>query len=150
MRVRVKGWNFAALLAAGLVASALAADDAATKRDLFTVITLNGMPCGEVVSVASRAENDHVATCKDGNRYRVFLNAEAAWSSRNSRETRMFFGYNGLWGLLILAGDIWAIINIFQSSVSNEKKLLWTLVVLLLPVLGLILWFVLGPRDRKP
>ena len=76
MRVRVKGWNFAALLAAGLVASALAADDAATKRDLFTVITLNGMPCGEVVSVASRAENDHVATCKDGNRYRVFLNAE--------------------------------------------------------------------------
>jgi len=62
----------------------------------------------------------------------------------------MFFGYNGLWGLLILAGDIWAIINIFQSSVSNEKKLLWTLVVLLLPVLGLILWFVLGPSDRKP
>jgi len=61
----------------------------------------------------------------------------------------MFFGYNGLWGLLILAGDIWAIINIFQSSVSNEKKLLWTLVVLLLPVLGLILWFFLGPRDRQ-
>ena len=76
MRARVKGWNLATLLAAGLVASALAADDAATKRDLFTVITLNGMPCGEVVSVASRAENDHVATCKDGNRYRVFLNAE--------------------------------------------------------------------------
>ena len=76
MRVRVKGWNFATLLAAGLVASALAADDAATKKDLFTVITLNGMPCGEVVSVASRAENDHIATCKDGNRYRVFLNAE--------------------------------------------------------------------------
>jgi hypothetical protein len=61
----------------------------------------------------------------------------------------MFFGYNGLWGLLILAGDVWAIINIFQSSVSNEKKLLWTLVVLLLPVLGLILWLVLGPRDGK-
>jgi hypothetical protein len=62
----------------------------------------------------------------------------------------MNFGYNGLWGVLILAGDIWAIINIFQSSASNEKKLLWTLVVLLLPVLGLILWFFLGPRDRKP
>ena len=61
----------------------------------------------------------------------------------------MFSGYNSLWGLLILAGDIWAIINIFQSSVSNEKKLLWTLVVLLLPVIGLILWFFLGPRDRK-
>jgi hypothetical protein len=61
----------------------------------------------------------------------------------------MFSGYNSLWGLLILAGDIWAIINIFQSSVSNEKKLLWTLVVVLLPVLGLILWFFLGPRDGK-
>ena len=61
----------------------------------------------------------------------------------------MMFGYNSLWGVLILAGDIWAIINIFQSSVSNEKKLLWTLVVLLLPVLGLILWFFLGPRDGR-
>ena len=58
-------------------------------------------------------------------------------------------GYNGLVGLLILAGDIWAIINIFQSSASNEKKLLWTLVVLLLPLLGLILWFFLGPRGGR-
>jgi succinate dehydrogenase/fumarate reductase cytochrome b subunit len=58
-------------------------------------------------------------------------------------------GYNGLWGLLVLAGDIWAIINIFQSSVSNERKLLWVLVVILLPLLGLILWFFLGPRDRR-
>ncbi len=61
----------------------------------------------------------------------------------------MNFGYSGILGLLILAGDIWAIINIFQSSASNEKKLLWILVVALLPLLGLILWFFLGPRDRK-
>ena len=61
----------------------------------------------------------------------------------------MNFGYNGILGLLILAGDIWAIINIFQSPASNEKKLLWILVVVLLPLLGLILWFFLGPRDRK-
>jgi hypothetical protein len=61
----------------------------------------------------------------------------------------MDFGYSGILGLLILAGDIWAIINIFQSSTSNEKKLLWILVVVLLPLLGLILWFFLGPRDRK-
>ena len=58
-------------------------------------------------------------------------------------------GYNGLLGLLILIGDIWAVINILQSSASNEKKLLWILVVVLLPLLGLILWFFLGPRDRK-
>ena len=40
------------------------------------MITLNGLPCGEVVSVITRRENDHVATCRDGNRYHVFLNAE--------------------------------------------------------------------------
>ena len=61
----------------------------------------------------------------------------------------MNVGYNGLWGLLILAGDIWAIINILQSGASNEKKLLWIIVVVLLPVLGLILWFFLGPRGGK-
>jgi len=61
----------------------------------------------------------------------------------------MNFGYSGILGLLILAGDIWAIMNIFQSSASSEKKLLWILVVVLLPLLGLILWFFLGPRDRK-
>jgi succinate dehydrogenase/fumarate reductase cytochrome b subunit len=58
-------------------------------------------------------------------------------------------GYNGIIGLLILVGDIWALINIFQSSASNEKKLLWALVVILLPLLGLILWFFMGPRDGK-
>jgi hypothetical protein len=60
----------------------------------------------------------------------------------------MSVGYNGLLGLLVLAGDIWAIINIVQSSASSEKKLLWVLVVVILPLLGLILWFFLGPRDR--
>jgi succinate dehydrogenase/fumarate reductase cytochrome b subunit len=61
----------------------------------------------------------------------------------------MNFGYNSLWGVLILAGDIWAIINILQSSVSNEKKLIWIIAVVLLPLLGLILWYFLGPRERK-
>ena len=61
----------------------------------------------------------------------------------------MNIGYNGLWGLLVLAGDIWAIINIVQSSVSNEKKLIWVIAVVLLPLLGLILWYFLGPRDGK-
>ena len=61
----------------------------------------------------------------------------------------MNYGYPSVLGILILAGDVWAIINIFQSSASNEKKLLWTIVVLVLPVLGLILWFFLGPRGGK-
>jgi Phospholipase_D-nuclease N-terminal len=61
----------------------------------------------------------------------------------------MSIGYNSLWGLLVLAADIWAIINIFQSSVSNEKKLIWIIAVVLLPVLGFVLWFFLGPRNGK-
>jgi thiol:disulfide interchange protein len=59
------------------------------------------------------------------------------------------FGYNGLWGLLILAADIWAIINIAQSSASNEKKALWIVLVVVLPLVGLILWYFLGPRGGK-
>ncbi len=60
----------------------------------------------------------------------------------------MNFGYTGLTGLLVLAGDIWAILNISQSTVSNGKKLVWILVVLLLPLLGMVLWFFLGPRGK--
>jgi hypothetical protein len=60
----------------------------------------------------------------------------------------MNMGYS-LWGVLVLIGDIWAIINILQSSAANDKKLLWVIVVVLLPLIGLILWFFLGPRDRK-
>ncbi len=60
----------------------------------------------------------------------------------------MNFGYGGILGVLILIGDIWALINILQSSAANDKKLLWVVVVVLLPLLGLILWFFLGPRDR--
>ena len=57
--------------------------------------------------------------------------------------------YNGILGLLILIGDIWAIISIFQSGASNEKKALWIALVVLLPVVGLILWYFLGPRAGK-
>ena len=58
-------------------------------------------------------------------------------------------GMNGLWGLLVLAADIWAILNISQSAASNGKKLLRILLVLLLPVLGVIIWFFAGPRGGK-
>jgi hypothetical protein len=63
--------------------------------------------------------------------------------------SKNLYGCNGLWGLLVLAGDIWAVINIVQSSASNERKLIWTLVVVLLPLLGLVLWYFLEPRDGR-
>lgn len=60
----------------------------------------------------------------------------------------MRFEYGGILGLLILAADIWAILNVFQSGASNGAKVVWTLVILVLPVLGLVLWFFLGPRGK--
>jgi hypothetical protein len=52
---------------------AIAADDAALRKDLTAVIALHGLPCGEVVNVVVNADSDYVASCKDGNRYRIFL-----------------------------------------------------------------------------
>ncbi len=52
----------------------------------------------------------------------------------------------GILGLIILVLDIWAIINIIGSAASTGAKVLWIVVVLLLPVLGLILWFLMGPK----
>ena len=55
----------------------------------------------------------------------------------------------GIFGLLVLIADVWAIVSIVQSAASTGKKVLWIVLVLLLPVLGLILWFLLGPRAGK-
>lgn len=54
-----------------------------------------------------------------------------------------------LLGILILAADIWAIINIVQSGATTGKKVLWVLLVVLLPVVGLIIWFLLGPKSAR-
>jgi hypothetical protein len=49
-------------------------------------------------------------------------------------------------GLVVLALDVWAIVNIWQSRADTEKKALWTVLVVLLPVIGLVAWLVAGPR----
>ena len=53
-----------------------AAEDAALLRDLTSVIMLLGMPCGQVISAKRQTDNDHIASCENGNRYRVFVSAE--------------------------------------------------------------------------
>jgi hypothetical protein len=62
-------------VAAFTVAPSLAADDEALKRDMTSVIALQGLPCGQVVAVRVNSENDYTCSCKDGNRYRVYTNA---------------------------------------------------------------------------
>ncbi len=64
--------RFAFILAAASLAAA-APDDPKQKQDLTAVIALQGKPCGEVVSYVAQGDNDFVATCKDGNRYRVYV-----------------------------------------------------------------------------
>jgi hypothetical protein len=54
--------------------------------------------------------------------------------------------YQGLFGLIVLIADVWAIVNVFQSSVDTGKKVLWTVLVIILPVLGFILWYFMGPK----
>ena len=52
----------------------------------------------------------------------------------------------GLVGLVILILEVWAIINIVQSTASTGAKVLWTVLILILPILGLLIWFFAGPR----
>ncbi|MBX9755878.1 MAG: PLDc N-terminal domain-containing protein [Pseudomonadaceae bacterium] len=60
----------------------------------------------------------------------------------------MFSSFGGLFGLIILALDIWAILNVLKSSIDTGMKIVWVLLILLLPVLGLIIWAVAGPRSN--
>jgi Phospholipase_D-nuclease N-terminal len=57
--------------------------------------------------------------------------------------------YGGIIGLMILALDIWAIINVIQSGASTGSKILWVLLILVLPLLGLIIWYFAGPRGGR-
>jgi hypothetical protein len=65
--------RFPALLAAVALFAlpSLAATDDAVLKDLTAVITLHGQPCGEVTKADRKGDNDFIATCKDGNKYRV-------------------------------------------------------------------------------
>jgi hypothetical protein len=54
-----------------------------------------------------------------------------------------------LGSIIVLFADVWAIVNIFQSSADTGRKVLWTVLVVVLPVLGFILWFFLGPKTGR-
>jgi len=59
------------------------------------------------------------------------------------------FEITGLGSLLVLVLDIWAIVSIVGSSASTSSKVLWSLLVILLPVVGFVLWLIFGPRATK-
>ena len=76
MRTRVEGWALGVVMTMLSAGPALAADDVSVLKDLTAVIALQALPCGQVVSVVRQAESDYIASCQDGNRYRVFVNPE--------------------------------------------------------------------------
>lgn len=53
----------------------------------------------------------------------------------------------GIGGLIVLILDVYAIVKILGSSASTGAKVVWTVAVLLLPLLGVILWFLFGPKN---
>lgn len=52
----------------------------------------------------------------------------------------------GLFGLLLLIADIWAIVKTVQSGASTGAKVFWILLIIILPLLGFILWLIFGPK----
>jgi hypothetical protein len=58
----------------------------------------------------------------------------------------MYYDYYGIVGLVILILDIWAIVTIINSGRDFGTKVLWILLILILPVIGLIAWLLMGRR----
>jgi hypothetical protein len=55
--------------------------------------------------------------------------------------------FESILSLLVLVADIYAIVNVVQSSESTGTKVLWIALVLLLPVVGVIAWYFAGPKS---
>jgi hypothetical protein len=70
-----------------------------------------------------------------------------AWA--RSERTLVMLEISGVGGLIILILDIWALVSIVGSNRGTGSKVLWILLVLILPVLGFIIWLIAGPRSRR-
>jgi hypothetical protein len=61
----------------------------------------------------------------------------------------MGFEVTGLFGLIVLVVDIYAIVKTVQSPAETGSKVLWIVIILILPLLGAILWLLMGPRGAS-
>lgn len=52
----------------------------------------------------------------------------------------------GVFGLIVLVLNIWALLNVVQSGASTGGKVVWILAILILPLLGFLGWLIFGPR----
>ncbi len=56
---------------------------------------------------------------------------------------------SGIGGFILLILDLWAIVSILGASATTGRKVLWILLVVLLPLLGFIIWLIAGPRAGR-
>lgn len=54
----------------------------------------------------------------------------------------------GVIGLIILILDIFAIISILGSGAPIGNKALWIILILVLPIIGLVLWWAFGRKAK--
>lgn len=59
------------------------------------------------------------------------------------------FELTGFFGLILLALDIWALVSIISSGASTGSKVLWSLLVIVLPLVGFIIWLIAGPKSNR-
>lgn len=52
----------------------------------------------------------------------------------------------GFFGLVLLVCIVYAIVKTVQSGASTGSKVIWIVVLLLLPLLGFIAWLIFGPK----
>jgi succinate dehydrogenase/fumarate reductase cytochrome b subunit len=62
----------------------------------------------------------------------------------------MGMAFSGVLGFIILVLDVWAIVSTVQSPAETGTKVLWIVLIIVLPVLGIILWVLFGPRGQMP
>ncbi|MGH8459979.1 MAG: PLD nuclease N-terminal domain-containing protein [Stenotrophobium sp.] len=60
----------------------------------------------------------------------------------------IYVGHSGILGLLLLIADIYAIVSTVQGNTTTGKKVAWILLILFLPMLGFIIWWLAGPRSK--
>jgi len=57
--------------------------------------------------------------------------------------------YTGIGWFILLILDLWAIVSVLGSPASTSRKVIWVLVILVLPFIGFIAWLFAGPRANR-
>ncbi|PRY73310.1 phospholipase D-like protein [Marivita geojedonensis] len=65
------------------------------------------------------------------------------------KESKMGIEITGIGGFILLVLNVWAFVSIIGSKNSTGSKVLWCLLVLILPLLGFIIWLIAGPRSAS-